>query len=239
MTDFWNNKRIVITGGSAGLGRALAIQLNTLGAKVLVIARGIVRLRELQADHPEIMYLQADISDKDEIYPLAASINAMLGGVDVLFNNASTLGRVPMKPLIDSQYEDLAAVLETNLVGPFRLTKALLASMILQQKGLVVNISSDAAVNAYPTWGHYSTSKAALDMLSRIWDAELEGSGVRVLALDPGDMLTDLHMRAIPDADPEELYRPEDVARDMIVALPRMIEEEVARFGAQEWRGRL
>ncbi len=88
MTGFWDNKRIVITGGSAGLGRALAIQLNKLGARVLVIARGIVRLKELQTDHPEIMYLQADIADKDEIYPLVASINVMLGGIDDLFNNA-------------------------------------------------------------------------------------------------------------------------------------------------------
>ena len=238
MTGFWDNKRIVITGGSAGLGRALAIQLNKLGARVLVIARGIVRLKELQTDHPEIMYLQADIADKDEIYPLVASINVMLGGIDVLFNNASTLGSIPLKTLIDSQCEEFTEVLETNLVGPFRLTKALLPSMLLQNSGLVVNISSDAAINAYPMWGFYSTSKAALDMLSRIWNVELEGSGVRVLALDPGDMLTDLHMKAIPDADPEQLYQPEDVARDMITVLPYLLEEKEARYGAQEWRER-
>lgn len=239
MTDFWNNKRIVITGGSAGLGRALAIQLEHLGARVLVLARGIVRLRELQAEHPGILYLQGDVSDKNEIYPLAASINAMLGGIDVLFNNASTLGRVPLTTLIDSQCEDLSQVLETNLIGPFRLIKAFLPSMLLQHRGLVVNISSDAAVNAYPTWGFYSSSKAALDMLSQIWGAELEGTGVRILALDPGDMLTDLHMKAIPDADPEELYRPEDVARDMITVIPRLVEGSAARFGANEWRERL
>jgi NAD(P)-dependent dehydrogenase (short-subunit alcohol dehydrogenase family) len=113
---------------------------------------------------------------------------------------------------MDTDCEDLEAVLQTNLVGPFRLTKLVAAQMIPRGEGTVVNISSDAAVSAYPRWGAYGVSKAALDHLTRIFQAELEASGVRFLALDPGDMDTPLHLAAIPDADRSQLHRPGDSA---------------------------
>src|SRR5439155_26792817 len=118
-----------------------------------------------------------DVGRKDDIYPLALQITATLGGLDVLINNASSLGPVPLAPLADTDCEDLEAALAVNLMAPFRLTKALLGALSAAARegrpALVVNITSDAAVNAYAGWGAYGASKAALLHLSRIWDEEL------------------------------------------------------------------
>jgi NAD(P)-dependent dehydrogenase (short-subunit alcohol dehydrogenase family) len=110
-------------------------------------------------------------------------------------------------------------VLETNVVGPFRLTKALLGSMQLREEGIVVNISSDAAVSAYSGWGAYSVSKAALDHLGRIWAEETAGTGVRFLSVDPGEMDTVMHEEALPGSDRATLARPEDVAARLVALL--------------------
>ena len=109
--------------------------------------------------------------------------------------------------------QDLEHVLQVNLVGPFRLSKVIAGSMALRGRGIIVNISSDAAVEAYPTWGAYGIAKAGLDHLSRIWAAELEETGVRMISVDPGEMNTVMHADAIPDADPSSLADPNDVAR--------------------------
>src|SRR6185369_17167166 len=116
-------------------------------------------------------------------------------------NNASTLGPVPLRLLLDTDCEDLEQALAVNLVGPFRLTKVVLGQMVLRGRGLVVNVTSDAALEAYPRWGAYGASKAALEQLGRVWAAELQETGVRVLAVDPGEMDTRMHADAIPDAD--------------------------------------
>jgi NAD(P)-dependent dehydrogenase (short-subunit alcohol dehydrogenase family) len=109
-----------------------------------------------------------------------------------------------------------------NLVGPFRLSKVVAGSMALRRRGVVVNLSSDAAVEPYPTWGAYAASKAALDHLGRVWAAELAEHGVRVLAVDPGEMDTRMHADAIPDADRSTLADPDDIARRIVA----MIETE-------------
>jgi NAD(P)-dependent dehydrogenase (short-subunit alcohol dehydrogenase family) len=98
------------------------------------------------------------------------------------------------------------------LVAPFRLTQALIGSMLLRDRGVIINVTSDAAVTGYPGWGAYAVSKAALEGLTRTWAAELVQTGVRIYAVDPGDMDTDMHRAAIPDADPSELARPDNVA---------------------------
>jgi len=146
-------------------------------------------------------------------------VTGSLGGVDVLVNNASSLGPVPLALLADTECEQLELALATNLVGPFRLSRALLGALSAsarQGRGAVIlNVISDAAINPYPHWGAYGASKAALLHLSRIWDAELASDGVRILALDPGDMDTALHAAALPGADPVTLKRPETAAREL------------------------
>ena len=148
---------------------------------------------------------------------MAIQILGALGGLDVLINCASDIGPAPLALLADTDCEDFERALATNVLGPFRLTKALLGSLAASARegrpATVVNVSSDAATTAYPTWGAYGASKAALHLMSRIWDDELRGIGVRVLSLDPGDMDTPMHAAAVPDADRSTLQRPEAAAR--------------------------
>lgn len=211
--------RIAVTGGTSGLGRALVRQFSAAGARVAFVARTADRVKQVAAETGAIG-LVGDVGQKDDIYPLALQITGTLGGLDVLINNASVLGPVPLRPLADTECEDLEQALAVNLIGPFRLTKALygaLAGSAREGRGaLVVNISSDAAVSAYPDWGAYGASKAALAHMSAIWDAEAATQGIRFLAVDPGDMDTPMHAAALPDADPATLKRPEDAAAALI-----------------------
>src|SRR5213076_1011637 len=127
-----------------------------------------------------------DVSKKDDIYPIALQMVGELGGLDVLINNASDLGPVPLPLLADTDCEDLERSLATNLIGPFRLTKAVLGALSASARegrgAVVVNVSSDAAIHPYPRWGAYGASKAALRHLSRIWYEELAADGVRFLS---------------------------------------------------------
>jgi NAD(P)-dependent dehydrogenase (short-subunit alcohol dehydrogenase family) len=179
-----------------------------------------------------------DVSRKDDIYPLALQITGTLGGLDVLVNNASSLGPVPLALLADTNCEDLELALATNLVGPFRLTKALLGSLAASARDgrhpIVVNISSDAAVTPYETWGAYGASKAALLHLGRIWDAELRGEGVRVVSVDPGDMDTPLHELAVPGVDRGTLKRPEDAACEIADAIDALTAASAATTAEPE-----
>jgi NAD(P)-dependent dehydrogenase (short-subunit alcohol dehydrogenase family) len=206
----------LITGGSQGLGAALGRELARRGARVVLVARGAMELEktvaEIRSAGHEAHALPADVGDKQAIYAIAGAAAALVGPIDILVHNASTLGRVPLPLLLDTECEDLERVLAVNLVGPFRLTKAIAGSMVLRRRGLVLSISSDAGVAAYPRWGAYGVSKAALDHLTRIWAAELEGTGVRFLSVDPGEMATEMHALAMPEADPENLADPGDVA---------------------------
>ncbi len=213
---YWKNIKILITGGTSGLGRALAKQLVAAGAAVAVLGRDKAKLLALKEEHPEIKIIQGDISVKEDIHRIYSEAIEKLGDIDVLFNNASSLGPVPLRLLIDTDCEDFSRALETNVMGAFRLTKLVLPSMILKRTGVVVNISSDAAIQNYPTWGAYSISKSALDHLTALFAAELEKTGVRFLAVDPGDMNTELHRTAVPDANPEGLFTPEDSAMRLL-----------------------
>jgi NAD(P)-dependent dehydrogenase (short-subunit alcohol dehydrogenase family) len=189
-------------------------------ARVAFVARGHSRIADVRRSLPSAHGIAGDIARKDDIHPIAIQLTSALGGVDVLINNASSLGPVPLAPLADTSCEDLEQALATNLLGPFRLTKALLGSLARSARegrgALVVNISSDAAVNAYPGWGAYSASKAALLHLTRIWQEELRPLGITLFSFDPGDMDTPLHAAAIPDADRTTLKDPAESARELI-----------------------
>lgn len=216
-------KAALVTGASRGLGKALAQQLAAAGARVVLVARSrseLTRVTEgIVAQGGEAHALSFDVSRKQDVYPLAGAAAALVGPLDILIHNASSLGPTPLRLLLDSECEDLERVLRTNLVGPFRLSRAVAGSMALRKSGTIVHISSDAAVSAYPGWGLYSVSKAALDHLSRLWAAELTDHGVRVLSVDPGDMDTDLHRQALPDADPASLAAPDLVAARILTLL--------------------
>jgi NAD(P)-dependent dehydrogenase (short-subunit alcohol dehydrogenase family) len=219
----FDGARVAITGGTSGLGLALVRELLRRGARVAFIARSRERVERVAREHRGTHGIVGDISSKDDIYPVAMQVVGELGGLDVLINNASDLGPVPLAMLSDTECEDLERAFVTNVIGPFRLTKALmgaLAASAREERGAVVlNISSDAAVNPYPGWGAYGASKAALHQLSRIWGEEHAADGVRFLSLDPGDMDTPMHAAAVPDADPATLKQPETAARELADAI--------------------
>ncbi len=216
----WRGLRVAITGGTSGLGLALVRDLTRRGARVAFVVRGAERVEHI-ARETGAAGIVGDIARKDDIHPIALQISARLGGLDVLVNNASDLGVAPLALLADTDCEAVERALAANLLGPFRLTKALLGALAASARegrgAVVLNVSSDAAINPYPRWGAYGASKAALHHLTRIWDAEQDG--VRFLSLDPGDMDTALHAAAVPDADPATLARPEDAAAGLIAAL--------------------
>ena len=190
----------------------------------------------IRARGGEAHAITGDIAAKQAIHAIAGQAQGLVGEIAIAIHNASTLGPTPLRLLLDTECEDLAAVLETNLVGPFRLTKVLAGAMAIRGAGVIVHVSSDAAVEPYPRWGAYGVSKAAQDHLSKILAAELDGTGVRVLAVDPGEMDTVMHAAAVPDADRATLARPTDVAARIV----HMIEDDVrapsgARLVAPRW----
>src|SRR5215469_11339779 len=219
LTD-WKGIRVAVTGGTSGLGLALVRMLLDRGARVAFIARNCYRVERLLGERSDAHGITGDVSLKNDIYSIAIQILGELGGLDVLINNASSLGPVPLAPLADTNYEDFELALQTNVLGPFRLTKALLGALAASAREggrpLVVNVSSDAAINAYPNWGAYGASKAALHHLSGIWNAELASQGIQIISWDPGDMDTPLHAVAVPDPEQTALKRPVDAARELI-----------------------
>jgi NAD(P)-dependent dehydrogenase (short-subunit alcohol dehydrogenase family) len=210
----------LVTGGSKGLGAALGRELAGAGARVALVARGGDLLERVAAEirgaGGVAHAVPGDVGEKSDIHRVAGAAAALVGPIDLLVHDASTLGPTPLRLLLDTECEDLERVLQVNLVGPFRLTRALAGGMALRGGGLVVHVTSDAGRVAYPRWGAYGVSKAALDHLARIWDAELAEMGVRFLTVDPGEMDTAMHAEAMPEADRSRLARPEDVARRIV-----------------------
>jgi NAD(P)-dependent dehydrogenase (short-subunit alcohol dehydrogenase family) len=210
----------LITGASRGLGEALAVQLGQHGARLVLVSRRRAALepvvRRIREAGGEAHALEADIGRKEDIYPLVGAATALVGPIDLLIHNASELGPTPLRLLLDTECEDLERVLAVNLLGPFRLSRVIAGSMALRERGTIVHVSSDASVNAYSHWGAYSVSKAALDHLARLWAAELGQRGVRCFSVDPGEMDTEMHRAALPDADRATLARPETVAARLL-----------------------
>jgi NAD(P)-dependent dehydrogenase (short-subunit alcohol dehydrogenase family) len=210
----------LVTGASRGLGASLARVLAQEGARVVLVARGVEELERtaaaIRAAGGEAHAVAADLGDKRAPHAVAGTAAALVGPIDLLVNNASTLGHVPLRPLLDTDCEALERALEVNVVGPFRLTKLFAASMALRGRGLILDVSSDASVGAYAGWGAYGVSKAALDHLGRILGVELRGTGVRVVTVDPGEMHTKMHADAVPEADPASLLDPDVVAQRLV-----------------------
>ncbi len=216
-------QNVMVTGGSRGLGRALGEALARAGARVVLVARHADELADtvaaIRAAGGEAHAVVADVAARDATHAIAGQAAAAVGPIDVLVNNASTLGPVPLRLLLDTDCEDLERALAVNLVGPFRLTKAVAGPMVLRGRGTIINVTSDAATEAYERWGAYGASKAALEQLGRVWAAELAGTGVRVLNVDPGEMDTRMHADAIPDANRAELADPPRVAAEIVALL--------------------
>ncbi|HEX4216105.1 MAG TPA: SDR family oxidoreductase [Candidatus Dormibacteraeota bacterium] len=210
----------LITGASMGLGRATALTYAAEGARLGLCARHPEPLARvaaaIRALGAEVLATPADTGVEADRERLLAVTEDRFGRIDVLVNNASTLGPLPLPQLTDLDLGDLQEVLRVNLEGPFQLAQGVLAGMIARGSCVIINVSSDAALEAYPGWGAYSAAKAALDALTRVWAEELKGTGVEVVSFDPGDMDTAMHRAALPDDDPGALARPEQVAERLV-----------------------
>jgi NAD(P)-dependent dehydrogenase (short-subunit alcohol dehydrogenase family) len=214
----------VITGASKGLGRALAAALAERGWDLVLGARGADALKE-SAGHAgrhgtRVVAVAGDVTDAGHRTALVAAAER-LGGLDLLVNNASALGAEPLVRLDALPAAGLRAALETNVVAPLGLVQEALPLLRRSRAGAVVTVSSDAAVEAYETWGGYGASKAALDHLAAV--LAVEEPGLRVWSVDPGDMQTDLYAAAVPD-DTDPRPSPESVAPGFL----RLIEDRPA-----------
>lgn len=223
------NAGVLITGASRGLGLELSRALAREGARVVMVARGKDELNhavtlvrdaaQAGGQGGEAHGLAFDVGDKEAAHRIAFAAFAVVSPIVGLIHAASTLGPVPMPLLLDTNCEDFEDVLAVNLLGPFRLTKIIAGSMLVRERGVVIFVSSDAAVNAYPHWGAYGISKAAQDHLARTFAAELKP--IHFFALDPGEMNTKMHADALPEADPSTLSPPGEIAERILTLMGR------------------
>ncbi len=227
-TDKKTTPTALVTGASRGFGRALAVELAGRGWRLVLDARNEQDLDLLAAGLPNTTAVAGDVTDPLHQQALTAAVE-VLGGIDLLVNNASELGPSPLPSLADYPLPELRAVYETNVIAPLALTQLLLPGLVAR-RGTIVNVSSDAAVEAYPGWGGYGSSKAALDHLGRVLAGEQPA--VRVYGFDPGDMRTDMHQRAFPGEDISDRPEPETV----VPALLRLLDErpDSGRYRAQD-----
>ena len=198
----------LITGASRGLGLALARALAERGWRLIVDARGAEALEAARAElaaRTTIYALAGDVAEPEPRQALAARAGEW-GGLDALVNNASVLGPSPQPPLLAYPLDTLELVYRTNVIAPLALIQA--AQHVLKPGARILNISSDAGVEAYAGWGGYGSSKAALEQLSAI--LATENPGWRVYWVDPGDMRTQMQQEAFPGEDISDRQPPED-----------------------------
>jgi NAD(P)-dependent dehydrogenase (short-subunit alcohol dehydrogenase family) len=223
----------LVTGTTRGLGRALTIALAERHWSLVIDSRDPARLDETAdalrtAGSPDVRAVPGDIADAGHRSRLAAAV-AQAGGLDLLVNNASTLGPSPQPPLADYPLTELERVYAVNTVAPLALAQAVLP-YLEHSDGRVVNVTSDAAVEPYAGWGGYGSSKAALEQLTAILGAELPH--LRIYAFDPGDMRTQMHQEAFPGEDISDRPLPETV----VPSLLRLVDEQLpsGRFRAAD-----
>jgi NAD(P)-dependent dehydrogenase (short-subunit alcohol dehydrogenase family) len=207
----------LITGASSGFGRALALALGHRGWRIIIDARhedGLHRVRDQLAELCEIVAVPGDVTAPSHRADLARVV-LEAGGLDLLVNNASTLGPSPLPPLSDLDTPQLRDILEMNLVAPLEIVRSMLP--VLRPDAVIVNVSSDAAVEAYPGWGGYGASKAALDLVTRTLAAEHPTQ--LWYSVDPGDMRTPMHQAAFPGEDISDRPDPEAAVPPLLALL--------------------
>jgi NAD(P)-dependent dehydrogenase (short-subunit alcohol dehydrogenase family) len=212
----------IITGASRGFGRALATALAERGWDLVLDARSAERLEEvagaLRKGGGAVAAVPGDVADGGHRVELIAAAWE-LGGLDLLVNNAGVLGSAPLVPLERHSLDDFRTALEVNVVAPLGLLQEALPLLREAPAGAVINMSSDAASEAYRTWGGYGATKAALDQVSAV--LAVEEPGLRVWSVDPGGMRTDMLAAAEPDEDLSGVPRPDEVVPAFLRLLER------------------
>jgi NAD(P)-dependent dehydrogenase (short-subunit alcohol dehydrogenase family) len=224
-------RKALVTGASRGLGRALAGGLAGAGYSLVIDARDTSALRraaqDIQASVPgaSVVAVPGDVTDPAH----RSNIYATTGQLDLLVNNAGTLGAAPLPALADYPLDELRAAFEANVLAPLALIQLFLPAL-RERGGAVLNITSDAAIEPYSGWGGYGAVKAALEQASNVLAAE--EPAIRVWWVDPGDLRTDMHQAAFPGQDISDRPLPETV----VPALVRLVEERLpsGRYRAAE-----
>lgn len=205
--DFAKERTALITGASRGLGLALARALAERGWNLILTARNETKLKQVRDDLAQKTHVAAiagDVNNADHRKALAVLARGH-AGLDLVINNAGALGPSPLPSLLDHPLDDLATVFASNVIAPLGIIQSVRAE--LKPHARIINVSSDAAVNPYPGWGGYGSSKAALEQLSAVLAAE--NPELRVNWVDPGDMRTDMHQAAYPGEDISDRPLPE------------------------------
>jgi NAD(P)-dependent dehydrogenase (short-subunit alcohol dehydrogenase family) len=228
-------KVAMITGASQGLGRALALAYAKEGASIVINSRSEESIRPVAeaAEGTEVLALAADVSKSADVGRLVDAATQRFGRIDVLVNNAGILG--PRVAILDYPEDEWRRVIDANLTGPFLVSKAVIERM--PEGGSIVNVVSGVSVEGRAEWGAYSVSKFGLEGLTQILAAELKERGIRVNAVDPGGMRTEMRAAAYPEEDPRERITPEENT-DVFLYLASDESEGVTgeRFKAQEFR---
>ena len=217
----------LVTGGSTGLGLALAQALVREGWDVITDGRSAQKFTEAGLP-PEVTVVVGDVTDADHRGRLVTEVEQR-GRLDLLVHNASTLGPLPMRALAEVGIDDLREVWRVNVGGPLVLTSSLLP-WLRAADGVLLSISSDAAVQHYETWGLYGASKAALDHVTLTYGAE---TGLRAYAVDPGDMRTAMHQDAFPGEDISDRPLPDAVVPHLLALLAKR--PESGRYRAADF----
>ncbi|MEV6097863.1 SDR family oxidoreductase [Nocardia sp. NPDC051981] len=208
-----NTKRALITGASAGFGRAVALALAERDWELILVARGADRLDRVRAA-TGAHAIAGDVADPAVRERIAEAVGP--GRLDLVLNNASALGPSPLPALDRYPLGELATVLDTNVIAPLAILQLTLTALRASD-GVVVDISSDAAVGGYQGWGGYGASKAALDQLTNVLAAE--NPQLRIYSFDPGDMRTEMHQAAFPGEDISDRPEPETVVPALLYLL--------------------
>ncbi|RLQ93065.1 SDR family NAD(P)-dependent oxidoreductase [Falsibacillus albus] len=232
----FTNKVVMITGASKGLGRALTLAFAERGAQLAICARNESTLKKIKKEAEglgaTVLAIPADVSNPEDVERFVSITEAEYGRVDVLINNASVFGPGPTL-LNDYPNEDFINVIQVNVFNPFIMTKRVLPGMLARNEGSIINVTSEAGKTGFAEWGAYGISKFAVEGLTQTWADETEDSGIRINMVDPGEMDTDMHDRAVPDCD-YPLANPSEVV-DVFLYLASDASTDVTgkRFEAQ------
>ncbi|WP_066173960.1 SDR family oxidoreductase [Bacillus marinisedimentorum] len=230
------SKTVMITGASKGLGRALALAFARQRVKLALCSRNEENLQQVKDEAEkfgaEVVAVAADVSKPWDVDRFVSIAEAAFGKIDVLINNASIFGPGPTL-LADYQPEVFSEVMNVNVMNPFLVTKRVLPGMLARKEGSIINLTSEAGKTGFGEWGAYGVSKFAVEGLTQTWADELEGTGVRMNMVDPGEMDTDMHEQAVPGCD-YELADPKDCTGVFLyLASAEAYEVNGRRFEAQ------
>ena len=235
MTPNFNDKVILITGASRGIGKAVAIATAKAGAQLLITGRTIGALEELDDKIKEIggkaTIVELDMADHAAMPRLAHAIDKRWGRLDGLVANAATLG--PLSPMSHIDSKVWENIIDVNLTAQWHLISAMEALLIAAPAGRVVLVSSGAAEGIKPFWGPYAVSKAGLEAMGRVWAGETEQTNLRINILNPGGTATQMRASAFPGEDPNSLPKPEDIAPAFLQLLDSKCLDHGKRFDAR------